>query len=362
MEKHTEKKHDHASSQAYTDACLEDYVSLVDLWYILKQQWKMICAITGLSLLGAVVYVLVATPVYEAEALVKSPERKYVEVMNIPGISAISSSDIFAMFIGNLKSNSLHEQFVEKNPQFSPLRESVVNIKVGEKNESGFVFVSIQGYDSKLAADWVNGFVQLVEKKTIDDFLGGVETKIFNQKKEIESQLEIARDFAGQRRLDRIALLENQIAIARASKIFDRQVSGYSVIEGQRFGESLDILQGPMYLRGVKELAAEKEVLEKRKNDEPFIAGFREKQESLAQLDAGLKQLQAARATARAVTIDQLAIQPKIPVKPRRMRVLVLSIVFGGVIGVFVVFMINFIEQQRKQREVSTVSAVLISQ
>jgi LPS O-antigen subunit length determinant protein (WzzB/FepE family) len=117
--------------------------------------------------------------------------------------------------------------------------------------------------------------------------------------------------------------------------------------ESQKFGVTVDTLQGPMYMRGVKELTAEKEELEKRKDDEPFIAGFRDKQESLAQLDAGLEQLHAARASVHAVTVDQPAIQGKSPVKPRRMRVLAVSLVLGGIIGILVAFVVNFAQLQK---------------
>ncbi len=349
MEEQREQQPHHVASQAYSDTCSEDEINLLDLWRVLVRQWKVICAITGLAILGAVAYVLLATSVYEAQAIVKPPESKYVEVLNILGISEISTADIFAKFIGNLKNSSLRQQFVDENPQFSSLRGNVPNIKEGAKNEVGPVFLSLQGYDSKLVADWVSGFILLAERKTIGDFFDGIEIKIANQKKEIESQLQIGRDFAGQRRLDRIALLEEQIAIARASKIFDRKLSTYNTaMATQSLGGTLSTAQEPLYMRGVKELAAEKEELEKRKNDESFIVGFRDKQEILAQLDAGLKQLQAARAIARAVTVDQPAIQPKSPVEPRRMRVLALSLVLGSISGIFVAFVVNFIEQQKK--------------
>ena len=349
MEESRVQQPDHASPRAYPlDARPEDEIDLLDLWRVLVRQWKLIGVITGLSVLGAVVYLLLAVPVYEAQAVVIPPEGKYVQAFNILGISEISSADIFAKFIRNLKARSLRQQFVAENPQFSSLRDKVPEIKEGTKGEAGFFFVSMRGHDAKLLANWVNGFILAVEKKTIDDFLDEFEAKIVNQKKEIAAQLQLGRDFASQCRLDRIALLEEQIAIARASKIFDRQLSGYSVAEGQSFGVTLDTLQGPMYMRGVNELTAEKEALEKRKNDEPFIAGFRDKQERLAQLAVALSQLQAVRVNAHAVTVDQSAVEAKRPVKPRRMLVLALGVMLGGMLGIFAAFVVNFVGQQKK--------------
>ena len=356
MEEQREQQSHHVSSQTYSDACSEDEINLLDLWRVLVRQWKVICAIIGLSVLGAVAYVLLATPVYEAEAILRPPESKYVEALNISGISQISSADLFAKFTGNLKTgvfqhSSLRQQFFAENPQFSSLQRNLLGIKEGAKKEVGSVFVSLQGYDSKLVADWVNGFILLVEREALGELFDGIEIRIANQKKEILDQLQVARDFAGQRRLDRIVQLEDQIAIARASKIFDRKLSNYTTyttMVSQSVEGTLNTVQEPLYLRGVKELAAEKAELEKRKNDEPFIDGFRDKQERLAQLDAGLKQLQAARAIVRAVTVDQPAIQAKSPVQPRRMRVLALSVALGGMLGIFAAFVVNLVAQRKK--------------
>lgn len=350
MEEQKEQQSSRGSSQAqHFVACPEeDEIGLLDFWRVLVRQRKMICAITGLSVLGAVVYILLTTPVYEAQAVVKPPESKYVEALNISGVSQTTSADIFAVFTGNLKSGSLRQQFVDENPQFSSLRNNEPKIKEGTKNEAGSVFLSLQGYDSRLVADWVNGFILFAEKKTLDDFYDGIEIKITSQKKAVQDSLQIGRNVAGQRRLDRIALLEDQIAIARASKIFDRQLTGYSVVESQRSGMTLDFLQGPMYMRGVKELTAEKEALEKRKNDEPFIVGFRDKQENLAQLDAGLKQLLAGKALTHAVKIDRQAIHAQNPVKPKRSLVLSLGVIIGGVFGVVGSFLLVFFQQHRK--------------
>lgn len=330
----------HASSTAHPfDACSEDEINLLDIWRVLVRQWKVIGTITFLSVLAAVAYVFLANPLYEAQAIVRAPESKDVAALNLGYISQVSSADIFAKFTVNLKSRTLRQQFAAENQQFSSLRGREPKVREGTKNESGLVFLSLQGHEPKLVADWLNAFILLAEKKTLDDFLAGVEIGIANRKKEVQDQLQIGRDFAGQRRLDRIAVLEDQIAIARAAKIFDRQPSGYSLAEDQSVG----------YLRGVKELTAEKEGLEKQKNDEPFIDGFRDKQERLAQLDASLKQLQAARAVVHAVTVEQPAIQAKRPVKPRRMRVLVLGVVLGTMFGICAALALNFVEQQKAQ-------------
>lgn len=358
MEEQRRQQPQHASPQAWPlDACPEDEIDLLDLWGVLVRQWKVIFAITGLSVFGAVVYVLLATPVYEAQAVVQPPESKYVAAMNISDISEISSADIFSQFTKNLNSRSLRQQYFDENAQYSVLGDKIdvpkPKLTAGKKEDADSFFVSLQGHDSKLVADWVNGFILLVDKKTINDFFSGIETKITNRKKTIENQLQAGLDFASKQRQDRLDLLDHQIAIARASNIIERRTFGDSKGVTQGVGVTLNGEQELLYMRGVKELTAEKEELQKRKNDEPFIPGFRDQQKSLAQLDANLKQFQAAKANATAVKVDQQAIQPKRPVRPKRMLVLALSGVLGGGFGIFTVFVINGVQKRKAKTMVN---------
>lgn len=147
-------------------------------------------------------------------------------------------------------------------------------------------------------------------EKNIDYFIDRVESKIANQKKEIESQLQIGRDFANQCRLEGLPCWRTRSSLSRASKIFGRHFPVIRWRKGEALGDGGQVARAD-YMRGVKELTAEKEVLEKRKNDEPFIAGFWSKNEGLAQLDAGLKQLQAAGAIALPLPWISRRLEPK---------------------------------------------------
>ena len=349
-----------AMPQAYPfDVSPDDEINLIDLWRILMLQWKVICAITALSILGAVAYVAMATPVYESQAVMRSPESRDVAVLNISDVSQVTSVDIFAKYIVNLKSSSQRQRFADETPELSSVHSLFVNkspqlmrdngpkITEGTKFEIGFVFLSLKGPDPKLVTDWVNSFIRFANRSVVDDFCDSIEVKIVNQKKAIEDQLQIARDLEGQRRQDRIAMLDEHLSIASGLGISDRQHSWFATEKIDSSSVTLNAAQEPLYMRGIRELSAEKKQLENRKNDEPFIANFREKQENLARLSAGLKQLQAAKVIATAVTVDQQAIQPENPVQPKRGLVLILSVVFGVTIGVFVAFMVNFVQQQK---------------
>ena len=331
-----------------------DEISLIGIWRILTGQWKLIVGLMCLSVLCAATYLFMTPPVYEVTAVLLSPETKNVQLLNIPGISQVTEADMFADLKGTLKSRALFKQFIDKNQRLSSLGDdylpNIMDTKDKFKKEGGLaVSVSLQSPDFRLVAEALNAFILFAEKKVIEDFLAGIEVKVANQKKDIASQIKIGRDFAVQRRLDRIAMLEEQIGIASFAKITERETSGYALSEGKSLGFEFSSGDEPLYRRGVKELTLEKEFLEKRKNDEPFIDGLRDKQERLAQLDAGLQQFREAMAIVHAVQIDQQAMPPKTPVKPRLMLVLTLSLVIGAIIGVFGAFAANFVKDAKVQ-------------
>jgi len=334
-------------------ACCEDEIDLVELWRILLRQWKVIATTVGISILGAVAYVLLTPPIYQVQAVVVQPERDLIVDWQTIGIPKPSRADFFARYVQNLKSSNYRQQFVEDHPQLAVIaryfaakpqkfqRDNMPNVLEGKKDKAGFVEVTIQGPDSKAAADWINGFLLWVDRKTVDEFCDGFEAEVISKQKALHNKIAAALDFAAQRRQDQIAQLNDQIAIAQALKIFDRQLSGNSTLATQTVGVTLNAVQEPLYMRGVKELTEQREALARRENDEPFIDGLREKQENLAILDVSLKQVQEARAGAHAVRVDQLAIDDNDPVRPKRLLVLALSLVLGSLLGVVVAFLMN---------------------
>ena len=155
---------------------------------------------------------------------------------------------------------------------------------------------------------------------------------------------------------------------------------------------NLDIITStnPLYYAGSKELQAEINTLEERKSDDPTITGLRDLQEELARLNAiksddptitglrdlqeelarlnaiksddpfidGLRDLQENLALLRqiriedeglhAVTIDQAAYPPNNRIKPNRRLIVSLGTVVGLFFGIFLVFFVSFIQNQKE--------------
>ena len=345
----------------------EDEINLLELWQVLVRQWQWIAGLTVLAVAAAVAYLLVTPPLYKAEAVLLPPEARHVQAINIPGVNDISldegRSAIYRDFISNLRSKSLRRRFFAENNLFPILggekpgsEESVFRarfddawqVREGTKTESAFLFVTFQGEDPALIAGWVNDFIRLAGNTAISENIEGIRTKIINQKKTLQEQVRIDREFAKQLRLDRIAVLDEQIAIARKLNIIGRDDAPLRALEGNTLGVAVSTAGEPLYMRGVKDLSAEKEALEKRKDDDPFIAGLREKMVTIDRLDSGLRMLATAVPDISAARLDQMAMPPKGPVKPKKKLVLALSLVLGGMLGVFAAFFREFLAKARR--------------
>ncbi|MFH7326594.1 Wzz/FepE/Etk N-terminal domain-containing protein [Desulfurivibrio sp. C05AmB] len=344
-------------------------ISLVDLWLVLVRQWRWIAGVTALVVAVAGVYLLLATPIYEAEAVLLPPEDRHVQALNIPGINVITHETapkerekIYKEFVSNLRGGSLRRQFFTENNLFAVLGgnrgyseelvfrrkfHEALQIREENRDQPGFVFVTLRGENSELIAGLVNEYIQLAARSTVDKYVDGIRTKIVNEKETLQEQIRIEREFARQRRLDKVALLDEEISIARELNIIDRDDAPLRTLESSNFGVAVSTTEEPLYLRGVRDLTAEMQALKQRENDDPFIPGLRDKQAKLDLLESGLRMLQTARAELLPARLDQQAVSPEKPAQPQKMLVLALSLVLGGVLGVLVAAFQEFLSKVR---------------
>ena len=348
----------------------EDVISLADIWRVLIQNWKLIDGSCCMAVLGAAVYLFTAAPVYDAEVVLAPPDAKDLVFLRVPGITEATKADIFmappetndlvfsrvrgiteatkadifGQFIANLNNWSLHKQFLAENKRFAVLGDSTPDIREYVEKKSTLVSVILQGNDPNLLADWIIGFISLAEKKTLDDFFAAIELEKAAERKNIQNMIQIERNITAQSRLDRIAFLEEQIAIARAAKITERQNSFYVRGYGAPSRPQFNFEQEPLYWRGVRELTCEKEILEKRKDDAPF-SGSLKQHKALLLLDVSLRDFRAARGSAHAVKIVQQVRRSDRPVKPKRKAIFALSLLMGGLGGVSAVILVSFMRK-----------------
>ena len=198
---------------------------------------------------------------------------------------------------------------------------------------------------------------------------------------ELQDQIAALRNTARQLRQDEITRLEEALAIAESLGIEEPTSLGLLAKERASGGESLTVtadLSGneePIYLRGTRILSAELRALEKRQSDDHMYPEIRELQEELALLDANRQiEILASREDYSAfvekgeeiraeiamlegyldqdysdvhlVRIDQKAIPPSRPDKPRKSLIVAAAVVAGGMLGVLIALILNAVESR----------------
>ncbi len=331
----------------------EDEISLIDIWRVLVKQKLWIFSITIIATIGAIIIALLLPRVYKAEAVILPPHSKDIEALNITDVNEVTVEDVYQEMIRNLQSRSLRrsyfddhnlvnslapkkEQGSSKDEVFKKFFNEKIALRFGQKKESDFITITMEGKDPGLIAECLNGLVTLTNDYTIRNFIQGIEKKLEVLKTDLMNRIEILRNSAKQRRLDRIAVLEEALVIAKQLDFIEREKSATNFGGGSA-------AQLPLYLAGVKELSAEKEMLQKRKNGDAFIPNIRGMQEKLE----GLKQTVLDASLVQAVRIDQYAIPPKKPIKPKRKLIVLFGGIVGLMLGLFFALLKNSIEQQR---------------
>ncbi|MNR32418.1 Tyrosine-protein kinase ptk [compost metagenome] len=98
-------------------------------------------------------------------------------------------------------------------------------------------------------------------------------------------------------------------------------------------GELSTALDGSlMYMRGAKAIRAELQVLQARQSDDPFILELRKLQDRLA----FLKGIDVKPDNVAVFTLDSAAEVPETPIKPKKVLIIALGVVLGGMLGVFI--------------------------
>jgi LPS O-antigen subunit length determinant protein (WzzB/FepE family) len=195
------------------------------------------------------------------------------------------------------------------------------------------------------------------------------------KKAELEDELRALRTELKIRRENRLSVLEEAIRIARSLGIRKPTTPTAMADAGQGVRTEITSREIPLYFLGVDALEAEREVLRARTSDDFMEPRIGEIQKELDMLrhnrqvevlqqrqdeDLYLNELaklreEAARlegiefdaSTLQLARIDQPAQKPLKRLKPKRVLILALGVVLGGMLGVFVALMRNLMQPRR---------------
>ena len=327
----------------------EDEINLADLWDVLVKRRKILFAVTAATTIGAVLYALLATPVYRAEVVFLPPAAGDIQALNIEGVKSININSVYTIFERNLSSRPPRQAIYDKMnllDQFEPHRDQDTNLDVifDEFNQSlsittpkvkkGDAVIPIptirfamESEDPVLTAEIVNRIADEAERAAKAEILSDIEAKVRFRVIELNQEVRRLRDITKKRRQDEIERLETADALER-NTINDKIVSLRDKVRGERqdrisiFKEAAEIayslgLKDPiefrlkklsdastiqsqiltgisandplLYTRGYEAIEAEISTLSNRKVDDPFIPELRGLQEKLKLLEHNRK-------------------------------------------------------------------------
>lgn len=349
----------------------EDEIDLLDLLRVLMCRWKTIALITLMATSLAIAYAFWAPKVYKTKVILLPPKVSDVEPLNVLKGDGVGVDTLYKQVLINLNSSMLRKSFFREYGLFKVLASQndkdiseelvfenqfnkVLMVQPQNKKELNFFNVTLEGSDPDYITQWINDFVAQVNAYTVQEQVQVVGAKLANQKEYTLNQIAGLRNVAKDQRLDQVAVLEEAVFIARKlgfinrqQGIVEREYTGVAMATNRGTRPDLGVVASttanPIYLRGVNELQAEIDMLNNRKNDDPFINELRQLEGKLAELDNVI--LDTAQISA--VSIDQPALAPAHAIKPKRKLIVVLGFVVGLMGGIFLAFLLSFIESSR---------------
>lgn len=337
----------------------ENGVRLLDMWPILMRRKKVLFGMMFVVLVSAVVYAMLATPVYRADTRLVPPQLSQLDGLSGQGFLP---KDVFGAFLQNLTSESLRRQYFDQQglksrldpaggmsaqDVFERLFSNRLIVK-RDRRDRNVVHVDFEGNDANLVAKAVNGFVDLAAKKTVQQLVQNARSKVQSKETSLINKIAVKRKAALQVRQDKTAKLKAAISVAEQLGIKDIvALPGRSKNSGTVSHQVGETTSFPLYMMGYKALKAEVNMLRHRKDDDAYIQGLRDLQEHLALLQH--EKFDPSQISA--VQIDQAAVAPDHHIRPRRRLIVSLGLIGGLIIGMLTAFFADAVTRARLSRQ-----------
>lgn len=332
----------------------------IDLFELAETVWKgkwIIVAAVCLSLVVAGAAVWRIEPVYKSSVTFLPPAEVDLQEMNkLHQVDArtqkFDSGDVFQLFLENLTSSDLqmkifhqfqlNEIFMSSSQDLNEEQQSLavqqaiarfgnnLSLNMPSRNATAnehSLSLSLP-VQPKQTATILNEMYLLANEATIADINTAITTERSSRIQQNLERIAALRSISEDRRLDRIAELDESISIARSLNIAEPREVGPDINLQGVSNQGL-----PMMYLGYRYLEAERSILLARKSDDPFIPGLREIQE----LVSTLERVSIDPKKFTVVRLRQSALPTNTPEKPKPMLMFSLASVAGLILGVMIV-------------------------
>ncbi len=362
------------------DSINDDEIDLFELWNGLVAEKLTILASFVVTVLLAIVYAFSVTPVYQSETYLLPPPAEKVLPMNElavvlntntntntnTSVNTNTPESVFNQFQTNLESrqtlkvifdkyhllNSYHpdidqlsgiDRIKAEKKAFSEFIKdfSIKRPKGKESSEEITVSLALSLTEQEVA-DILNDLVMIAKQKTLQKLYQQILAEKKSRVGLLNDRIFSAREIALDKRMDRIAQLDEAIRITQKLGL-NKPVSAGPTLNINNVNTAA-AYNSALYLLGSDLLVAEKTVLELRKNDDAFIPELRDLQGQLQKL----KSLKIVKADFGVMTVDQAAIYGD-KIKPKKSLILAVGGVLGLMLGVFIALIRRAVKNHRQE-------------
>ena len=347
---------------------MAEEINIGNFLELVRKNKNTVIAIIAFSFISSVVYSMIATKYYKANAYIMPAEPKHIRALNIVGGDGIlltqtkfELDDVYTRFILNVQSRKYQRKFFFENELYKHFKETNYDksfeenfydnlsftLKSGtmsrEFRRQQFLTATLIHTDPKLAAEWLNQYIKMVRGRTAIELADAANTAIINKRNILKGEVLSRQKLAKRTTEDRIVQLEEALQIANKLGIVEREENLAST-QSISFDKDTPLTHGnPLYLMGTKALNAEINTLKNRTSQESFITGLRSLQhkvESLTSIIVDPNDVQVAQ-------IDQFAVPPTVRFSPKRKLIVFLGTSSG--VAVAFLYLLFFSAFRREQ-------------
>ena len=335
----------------------DDEIDLFDLWDDIVSHKLVVLAGILFCLSLAIAYLFVAKPVYQVKSVIKPIGEQGLVEINVPQLSGIYSLGVEAAFEHSKRAMLSKEsqrlfyhrhltEIKDLGGLYNPELNEAQNVKVfsdllnvrlsGKKDAETFIELALELGEPKLAANLLNSFVAFSLQNRLQEIQRTIDSKLQVRLSKLEYDASLIRDKYYSGKIQRKLKLDEARKIANSVGQVDPIYSESDILGSFR---------PPLYMYGSKALSAEELALSERKvsaknlphGEEHFIVGLPEilfEIEQLKKLDIDYTRVELAQ-------VDELALAPLSPIKPKKLLIAVLAGVAGIFVGVMMALLIS---------------------
>lgn len=337
----------------------------IDLTKIYKGLWRqrlliLLCTLLVFSL--SAVYAWKATPIYEAKFLVQPPTQNDISNFNYgrggdSNLPLLTVKDVYDVYLKHLRSESLRLELFKSiylptvsgellgTSQNALLGwfNRALDVSLTNKDDPTRFTITANVPSSKNAVEWVTSFALSAGERAKEEVLSNIKADATVKANNLQREIDRLQASSRKDRGDRIVRLKEALVVAKSIGL-----EKPPIIDGKLTVEATSGLDGSLdYMRGSKALEAEIQNLQTRQTDDPFIDRLRARQESLA----FYRTLYIDPASVAVFRQDGEVAIPDQPIKPRKLLILALGLVFGLAIGISFAFIrVLLLEKQPLQK------------